>query len=87
MTSHDDDDDQPFEDFETKDEVRDRAGDQVVDLEKSRTKAHRELARKLDACRTDDPCGSGACPRCMRMYRLRWIGEVCALVENDWSRP
>jgi len=37
-------------------------------------------ATKLLSCRKSARCRSGACPVCMRLYRLRWIKECCKLL-------
>lgn len=77
----------PSPDFESAARARDRAEDRIANLNKSKDDAHRHLARKLDDCSTDEPCGSGACPRCMRAARIDWINVVAAMVENEWRRP
>jgi hypothetical protein len=85
MPTDDRDDDLPYPDFETRDDVRSRSNHRVMNFKKSRNHDLKNLARKLDACITDRPCGSGACPRCLRAHRLHWIADVCRLVETQWS--
>lgn len=74
----------PYRQFETREQVRDRAYDLSDNLKKSKDDRHQELAKKLDCCSTGDPCGSGACPRCMRDARLPWIRTVDHLV-GEWT--
>jgi hypothetical protein len=78
------DDDQPFPDFETRADARYSAERLIENLAKSRTESHRALAKKLDQCASDDPCLSGACPRCLRAHRVRWIADICKLVQDEW---
>lgn len=83
---NDDDKKPPIPKLESREQVRDRANDLIKSLNKSKDDAHHALARKLDDCSTDDPCRSGACPRCMRTARINWIDAVADMVENEWRR-
>jgi len=78
------DEDQPYPDFETRADARHSAERLIKNLAKSRTAKHRDLAKKLDQCDSEDPCLSGACPRCLRTHRVRWIADICDLVLNEW---
>lgn len=84
MTAATHDDDQPYPDFETRAYVHYWAERLIENLAKSRKASHRALAKKLDQCTSDDPCLSGACPRCLRAHRVRWITDICKLVRDEW---
>ncbi|MGE0502083.1 MAG: hypothetical protein AB7I79_15145 [Rhizobiaceae bacterium] len=40
------------------------------------------MAQKLEGCRPQQRCGSGACDVCLRIYRLKHIGEGTRLLGN-----
>ena len=47
----------------------------------------RKLADKLSKCKKGKRCHSGACPTCMRAFRLRWAGQIAQLIcadDEDW---
>lgn len=51
-----------------------------------RQKASRELATRLMACRSGEPCCSGACPSCIRAHQLwlRWAAPpALELLDGD----
>ena len=81
----DDRDDQPYPEFGTREQAHYHRRHLMGNLRKSKDDAHQRLADKLDHCVEDQPCGSGACPVCMRPVRLEWIDDGRRYVESEWG--
>ena len=72
---------QRLEDFETKEQVKERSASLCRVLEKGNWQ-HKRLAKRLRRCRQKKRCLAVPCPRCRRRYRLWCVGEKLRL----WGR-
>ena len=77
----------PPEGFETVGDAQ-RRRKRLIRVLAKQGKDHRPLTRKLAMCRNGTRCKSGACPSCLRLFRVNLLREGVQVLEcrRDWVR-